>query len=131
MNSTLGADATAPIVEFISEAGALLESDLLMISANGVETTEDINAFRKKYPFAFKQQVEMAVASKTGKAVPSAAGAALWQGVAEAPVISATPQAEIQIADLPPDGEIPQEVLEFFFSVSEKHLHVLTQCLLS
>jgi len=130
MNTTLGADATAPIVEFISEAGALLESDLLMISANGVETTEDINAFRKKYPFAFKQQGP-AVASKTGKAVPSAAGAALWQGVAEAPVISAAPQAEIQIADLPPDGEIPQEVLEFFIPEAEEHLQVVTECLLS
>ncbi|HTD21763.1 MAG TPA: response regulator [Terriglobales bacterium] len=130
MNTTLGADATAPIVEFISEAGALLESDLLMINTNGVETTEDINAFRKKYPFAFKQQGP-AVASKTGKAVPSAAGAALWQGVAEEPIISAAPQAEIQIADLPPDGEISQEVLEFFIPEAEEHLQVVTECLLS
>jgi len=37
MNSTIGPDACSPLVEFIYEAIAVLESDLLMISANGVE----------------------------------------------------------------------------------------------
>ena len=33
MNATIGTDAAAPLVEFISETIAVLESDLLMISA--------------------------------------------------------------------------------------------------
>src|SRR3954453_13833949 len=53
MNATIGADATGPLVEFISEGVAVLESDLLMISANGVEAAEDIESFKAKYPFAF------------------------------------------------------------------------------
>ena len=35
MNATIAADAAGPLVEFISEAVALLESDLIMISTNG------------------------------------------------------------------------------------------------
>ncbi len=55
MNSTIGADACAPLVEFINEAIAVLESDLLMISANAVEAEDDIKAFKQRYPFAFQQ----------------------------------------------------------------------------
>ena len=53
MNATVSPDASGPLVEFISEAVAVLESDLIMISANNVEAMEDINAFKVKYPFAF------------------------------------------------------------------------------
>ena len=35
MNATIGADAAGPLVEFISEAIAVLESDLIMVSTNG------------------------------------------------------------------------------------------------
>jgi len=58
MNAAIAAEASGPLVEFISEAVAVLESDLLMISANGVEALEDIGAFKLKYPFAFQQPVE-------------------------------------------------------------------------
>jgi chemotaxis protein histidine kinase CheA len=54
MNATIGQDAGGPLVEFISEAIAVLETDLLMISANGVEAAEDIGVFKQKYPFAFQ-----------------------------------------------------------------------------
>jgi chemosensory pili system protein ChpA (sensor histidine kinase/response regulator) len=54
MNATVAPDATGPLVEFISEAIAVLESDLLMISANAVEATDDINTFKQRYPFAFQ-----------------------------------------------------------------------------
>ncbi len=50
----IAADAAGPLVEFISEAVALLESDLIMISANGVESGEDIGVFKQRYPFAFQ-----------------------------------------------------------------------------
>jgi chemosensory pili system protein ChpA (sensor histidine kinase/response regulator) len=54
MNATVSPEATAPLVEFIYEAIAVLESDLIMISANGVESLEDIAAFKLRYPFAFQ-----------------------------------------------------------------------------
>jgi len=54
MNATIAPDAAAPLVEFISEAIAVLESDLLMISANAIEAIEDINTFKQRYPFAFQ-----------------------------------------------------------------------------
>src|SRR3954471_14666172 len=53
MHASVGEEAAAPLVEFISEAVAVLESDLILISTNGVENTDDINAFKVKYPFAF------------------------------------------------------------------------------
>jgi len=58
MNSTIGPDACSPLVEFIYEAIAVLESDLLMISANGVEAEDDVKSFKQRYPFAFQQSVE-------------------------------------------------------------------------
>ncbi len=54
MNATVSPEATAPLVEFIYEAIAVLESDLIMISANAVESVEDIAAFKQRYPFAFQ-----------------------------------------------------------------------------
>lgn len=54
MNATIAADATGPITEFISEGIAVLESDLLMISANGIENEEEISAFKQRYGFAFE-----------------------------------------------------------------------------
>src|SRR5207253_1109058 len=45
---------SGPLVEFISEGVAVLESDLIMISTNNVEADDDINAFKIKYPFAFQ-----------------------------------------------------------------------------
>src|SRR5258707_5283696 len=54
MNATIGPEASGPLVEFISEGVAVLESDLIMISTNNVEADDDINAFKIKYPFAFQ-----------------------------------------------------------------------------
>lgn len=58
MNATIAADATGPITEFISEGIAVLESDLLMISANGIESEEEISAFKLRYAFAFEPAVQ-------------------------------------------------------------------------
>lgn len=54
MNATISPEATAPLVEFIYEAIAVLESDLIMVSASGVESVDDIAAFKQRYPFAFQ-----------------------------------------------------------------------------
>ena len=67
MNATIAADAAGPLVEFISEAVALLESDLIMISTNGVESGEDIGVFKQRYPFAF-QTSAVAAAGRTATA---------------------------------------------------------------
>jgi chemosensory pili system protein ChpA (sensor histidine kinase/response regulator) len=123
MNASISADASGPLVEFISEAVALLESDLQMIGAGRIEGIEDINAFRQKYPFAFGQQ---AVAPPAGSPA-----AAMWQQIAAAAHSIPVTQAQVAIPDLPLDGEIPQEVLEFFIPEAEEHLQVVTECLLS
>ena len=65
MNATISSDATAPLVEFIYEAIAVLESDLIMISANSVESVEDIAAFKVRYPFAFQGPPPVALDAPT------------------------------------------------------------------
>lgn len=118
MNATIGQDAAGPLVEFISEGIALLETDLLMISANAGEAAEDINIFKQKYPFAFQTG-----AQTTAPAAESAAGQeAVKQETASAP------PPEVQ---LPQDGDVPAEILEFFVPEAEEHLQVVTDCLLS
>ncbi len=132
MNASIAADAAAPLVEFISEAVALLESDLIMISANSVEADEDIGAFKQRYPFAFQAAAPAAPAQETRQpvtatekpSVPAAENAAASRPVA-APVKEPAPEP------LPEDGEVPAEVLEFFVPEAEEHLQVVTSCLLS
>ena len=117
MNATIGAEASAPLVEFISEAIAVLESDLLMISANAAEAVEEINAFKEKYPFAFQ--------------APVAEGAPESVETAAAEVEAPPTPAEPAVEELPPDAEVGQEILEFFIPEAEEHLQVVTECLLS
>src|SRR5262249_26790271 len=57
MNSIISAEAAAPLVEFISEAVALLESDLIMISTTMTEAADDISGFKLRSPFAFQPPV--------------------------------------------------------------------------
>ena len=130
LNATIAADAAGPLVEFISEAVALLESDLIMISTNGVESGEDIGVFKQRYPFAFQtsaalQQDERPQTTSTGS-VPAAAA-----DKSDSILETASPIAEIPFTPLPPDGEVPAEVLEFFVPEAEEHLQVVTHCLLS
>jgi len=119
MNATIGPDAAGPLVEFISEAIAVLESDLLMVSATALEAAEDIASFKQKYPFAFQapEPVEEEPAYAALSAVDGAEPAA------------AAPLPEI--AELPPDGEVPEEILEFFVPEAEEHLQAVTECLLA
>jgi chemosensory pili system protein ChpA (sensor histidine kinase/response regulator) len=130
LNATIAADAAGPLVEFISEAVALLESDLIMISTNGVESGEDIGVFKQRYPFAFQTS---AVAQQEEKPQPasivstSATATEKSDSILEAPV----PIAELPYEPLPPDGEVPGEVLEFFVPEAEEHLQIVTHCLLS
>ena len=132
MNATIAADAAGPLVEFISEAVALLESDLIMISTNGVESGEDIGVFKQRYPFAFQTS---AVAQKEEeKPQPKTAENAVTVTADKSDSIleaSPAPIAEIPYEPLPADGEVPAEVLEFFVPEAEEHLQIVTHCLLS
>ena len=131
LNASIGADASGPIVEFISEAVSTLESDLLMISSNAVEALEEINGFKQKYPFAF-QQVEEAAAqpASSGEAAGSQPQVLTPEGTWQQPGGEAG-SASSSIPDLAPDAEIPQEILEFFVPEAEEHLQIVTDCLLS
>ncbi|HET9744036.1 MAG TPA: response regulator [Terriglobales bacterium] len=144
MNAAIAPDATAPIVEFISEAIAVLESDLLVISANSVENEEEIAAFKQRYSFAFEQPqlplpVEEYVAPvhlKPTPELPLAEEAKAQQEPVETPVVSVAvpkekPALEPAIPDLEPDGDIPAEILEFFVPEAEEHLQVVQDCLLA
>ncbi|HET9164476.1 MAG TPA: response regulator, partial [Candidatus Angelobacter sp.] len=131
MNATIAADAAGPLVEFISEAVALLESDLIMISTNGVESGEDIGVFKQRYPFAFQTS---AVPQQEHRTQPNTAEGAVSTAADKQDSIlesSPAPMAEIPYEPLPPDGEVPAEVLEFFVPEAEEHLQIVTHCLLS
>ena len=117
MNATIGQDAAGPLVEFISEGIAVLETDLLMVSANGVEAVEDINVFKQRYPFAFQ-----------GGAQPQEYPEISAQQAEQAAILEAPEPA---LPPLPEDGDVPAEILEFFVPEAEEHLQVVTDCLLS
>jgi chemosensory pili system protein ChpA (sensor histidine kinase/response regulator) len=132
MNATIAADAAGPLVEFISEAVALLESDLIMISTNALEAEEDIGVFKQRYPFAF--QASAAPPQEEHHKPATAEASPVFKEKPAAGVKSATPitaAAEVPYQPLPPDGEVPAEVLEFFIPEVEEHLQVVTHCLLS
>jgi chemosensory pili system protein ChpA (sensor histidine kinase/response regulator) len=120
MNATLTPDMHGPLTEFISDAISVLEFDLLQMSSGGVETSEDIAAFKQRYAFAFPA----APASE-----PSNESRVEEVGEGE-PVPAVFPATSF--ADrLPEDGEVPQEVLEFFVPEAEEHLQAVTECLLA
>lgn len=127
-STTLSPESCGPIVDFIYDAVALLESDLLHLSTNGVETEDDIQAFREKYPFAFQatapgSEADGEPAPGETPAVEAPGNQAAAEPVAEASV----PELE----ELPEDGEVPAEILEFFVPEAEEHLQAVTECLLA
>ena len=120
MHATLTPDMHGPLTEFISDAISVLEFDLLQISTNGEETTGDIAAFKQRYSFAFP-------AAPASESRPSEQTAA-----AEASEAQADEPAPYSYADhLPQDGEVGDEVLEFFVPEADEHLQTVTECLLA
>jgi chemosensory pili system protein ChpA (sensor histidine kinase/response regulator) len=120
MNAALSPDMYGPLTEFISDAISVLEFDLLQISSTGAETTADIAAFKTRYSFAFPPAAQ---------ADPAAEAPTMNAGLGE-PVPGVFPAASYA-AYLPQDGEVPDEVLEFFIPEAEEHLQVVTECLLA
>ena len=126
MNATLTPDMHGPLTEFISDAISVLEFDLLQISSSGAETAEDIAAFKQRYSFAFPA-APSETASSDNEHGSSAEGSVPSVGYAPpefVPAISYTDK-------LPEDGEVPDEVLEFFVPEAEEHLQAVTECLLT
>ena len=127
MNVGIASDAAVPLLEFVSEAVALLESDLIMISGSQSEAAEDIAAFKQRYPFAFQSpapapepqlpQSDVQEPAPPLEQIPVAIREQVPQPVVDEP--------------LPTDGEVSAEVLEFFVPEAEEHLQVVTHCLLS
>ena len=120
LNAGISAETSGPLIEFIYEGIATLESDLLMISANSIEAEEEIVAFKEKYPFAF-QATEQA----------SAADAVVEDGEQPAQEYSIAEGESQNRPGLELDAEVSAEVLEFFVPEVEEHLQVVTECLLS
>ncbi|HEY6308032.1 MAG TPA: response regulator [Candidatus Angelobacter sp.] len=130
MNAGISAEAAAPLVEFVFEAVAMLESDLIMISTNATEADDDIFAFKQRFPFAF--QAQAAYEPPARAAVSEEAAESAEQSPAA--TIEETPVAIVPEAPpepLPQDDKVPAEVLEFFVPEAEEHLQVVTHCLLS
>jgi chemosensory pili system protein ChpA (sensor histidine kinase/response regulator) len=119
MNAALTADMHGPLTEFLSDAISVLEFDLLQISSNGMETSADILAFKQRYAFAFP-------AAPPAEESDSAAD---HPGAGE-PIPAVFPGASF-VDRLPQDGEVPDEVLEFFIPEAEEHLQAVTECLLA
>ncbi|HWG58123.1 MAG TPA: response regulator [Candidatus Acidoferrales bacterium] len=120
MNAALTPEMHGPLTEFISDAISVLEFDLLQISSSGVETTEDLAAFKQRYAFAFPPD-------PTAEPEPEAQSPDAGSG---APIPGVFP-ANSFAAELPEDGEVPGEVLEFFIPEAEEHLQSVTECLLA
>jgi chemosensory pili system protein ChpA (sensor histidine kinase/response regulator) len=126
MNATLTADMHGPLTEFISDAISVLEFDLLQISSSGAETVDDITAFKQRYSFAFP-----AAPSESASASDNEYGSIPDSSIPPSDHFAQETVPAISYTDkLPKDGEVPDEVLEFFVPEAEEHLQVVTECLL-
>jgi chemosensory pili system protein ChpA (sensor histidine kinase/response regulator) len=119
VNAALTPEMYGPLTEFVSDAISVLEFDLLQISSTGTETVEDLDAFKQRYSFAFPAAVE---AESDRQSEPAAGAGEPIPGMFT---------GESFADRLPEDGEVPDEVLEFFIPEAEEHLQVVTECLLA
>jgi chemosensory pili system protein ChpA (sensor histidine kinase/response regulator) len=127
-NAPLNPETAGPLTEFLSDAISVLEFDLLEISDCATEVTADIHAFKQRYSFAFPAAPSSTVTADgtTAREVRSAE-----QSNPDEPQrkIFATPASYYD--RLPRDGDVPQEVLQFFVPEAEEHLQSVTDCLLT
>jgi chemosensory pili system protein ChpA (sensor histidine kinase/response regulator) len=120
-NAVLSPETRGPLTEFLADGISVLEFDLLEIGSSGVELAGEIAAFKLRYAFAFP---EAAVAEAAVEAPP------IEVGTAE-PVREIFPTGDSLFEQLPEDGDVSSEVLEFFLPEAEEHLQVVTDCLLA
>jgi len=121
MNASVSPEATAPLVEFIYEAIAVLESDLIMISANSMESVDDIASFKLRYPFAFQgpppvgadapteqphapdAEIPDAEIEEEQTVAPTAPASVASQPTAEAPVATLVNSVDTKPLEAPPE----------------------------
>ena len=120
-NAALSPETRGPLTEFLADGISVLEFDLIEIGSNGEELAGEIAAFKLRYAFAFPEAAAAQAAS-----LPPPAGA----DVAETPR-ETFPTGDALFAALPDDGEVSDEVLEFFLPEAEEHLQVVTDSLLA
>ena len=120
-NAVLSPETRGPLTEFLADGISVLEFDLLEIGSSGAELVGEIAAFKLRYAFAFP---EAAVADASVEAPP------IEVGTAE-PVRGIFPTGDSLFEQLPEDGDVSSEVLEFFLPEAEEHLQVVTDCLLA
>lgn len=119
MNASLAPEILGPLVEFLSDAITVLESDLLLISSSGGEVADEIEAFKQRYGFAFQS----APAAQPEPDTSTVGGTSAEQ--------ESGPEPGSFFERLPPDRDVPDEILEFFVPEAEEHLQTVTQCLLA
>jgi chemosensory pili system protein ChpA (sensor histidine kinase/response regulator) len=122
LNAPLGADLHGPLTEFLSDGISLLETDLLEISDTGKESLDDIAVFKERYRFAFPTEPPRLNLSQ-----PEPQNRIVAEDFEE-PLAAATGS---YFDALPPDDEVPDEILEFFQPEAEEHLQVVSDCLIS
>lgn len=135
MHASIAPEAAAPLHEFISEAVALLESDLIIISSTAIEAAEDVASFKQRYPFAFPPapaavEVEPEPTPEPQAPIPVVASEVQPQpepALEEIPVAIQPDSSE----PIPPDDDVPAEILEFFVPEAEEHVQIITECLLA
>jgi chemosensory pili system protein ChpA (sensor histidine kinase/response regulator) len=140
MNAVVAPEAAPALVEFISEAIAVLESDVLMISDRGSENADEVVAFRQRYPFAFSQSAAPAEAAPKEASAPihlqtpdepRAGTEDVLEPERSAQSQPESTEPEAQVPDLEPDDDVPAEILEFFVPEAEEQLQIAQSCLLS
>ncbi|HEX5434524.1 MAG TPA: Hpt domain-containing protein, partial [Candidatus Angelobacter sp.] len=133
MHASIAPEAAAPLVDFIGEAVALLESDLIIVSSTAAEAADDVSAFKQRYPFAFPAPVapEPRPEPRTQAAPQTLAAENAKESEPELEEVPVGIQADAAPEPLPEDDEVPAEILEFFIPEAEEHLQIATECLLA
>ncbi|HWG48402.1 MAG TPA: hybrid sensor histidine kinase/response regulator [Candidatus Acidoferrales bacterium] len=139
IHASIAPEAAAPLLEFISEGVALLESDLILVSSTGDEAADDVATFKQRYPFAFPAAVAPAPEPQPAALAQTPARPEREVVLPEIEIEAQAPLEEVPVAiqpesaaePLPQDDDVPAEILEFFVPEAEEHLQIVTQCLLA
>lgn len=127
-HAPLNPETAGPLTEFLSDAISVLEFDLLEISDCGSEVVADIQAFKQRYSFAFPAAPASSAEPRNLPEEPQQSSAEIGDGPSAA---SRIPARASYYDNLPPDSDVPEEVLQFFLPEAEEHLQIVTECLLT
>ncbi|HXP24011.1 MAG TPA: response regulator [Candidatus Sulfotelmatobacter sp.] len=128
LNAPLGDDLHGPLTEFLSDGISLLETSLIEVSDTGRENVEDVAAFKERYRFAFPPEPPPLNLTMP---IEEPAMSQLRQPTVSEPEVVDTGLTGSYFDALPPDDEVPDEILGFFQPEAEEHLQIVSDCLLS